>query len=261
VITETAQAPPLPLVSAHGNPQPHPSHWPEMATRDTEPADAWAYSRPPVLVPVPAADVHPLTNQRLVVHDPERKIWRYGLRALTEPHPLKTGSKVETCVGVVGEGEWYRKRRDPNAIVVPNPIQLAWLYVEQPMPDPETELEVPDQSDVSLAAGHARDLVSDPSRPPVRRLQPALEADVVHIGARVCLMTPRGPAWDLRVCGTPRLEPFVGTVDLTGGLDRIDHPPKGPKVPLCAEADWYSWEQTGRTPVADLYWLRPVWLE
>lgn len=261
MITETAQPAAMPLVSSRGNPPQHPSDWPKMASRENEPADAWAYERPPVLVPVPAAEVHPLTNQRLVVHDPQRQVWRYDLRALTEPHPLKVGTTVETCVGVAPEGDWYRKQRSPDIPVVPIPMPLAWLYVEQAMPDPDIEPETPDQSHVSQKAGHARHLVADASRPPVRRLRAALDAEVVPTGARACLMTPRGPLWGFRVCGAPRLDTFQGTLDLTRGLENLNRPPTGPKIPLCHEADWYSWEQTGRTPVAELYWLRPVWLE
>lgn len=232
-----------------------------MASREHENADAWAYTKPPVLVPVPAAGVRPLINQRLVLHDPVRQLGRYGLRALTEPHPLRLRTTVETCVGVVAESDWYRKQRDPDALVVPMPMPLDWLYVEQPMPDLDTGLEPLDQSHIPLDAGHARYLTADPSRPPVRRLQPALDAEVVRIGARACVMSRNGPIWDLRVCGEPRLGTFDGTLDLTRGLDNLDRPPVGPKIPLCSEADWYRWEHTGKTPAADLYWLRPVWLE
>lgn len=226
---------------------------------------SWAQQQPPVLVPVPAADVHlltgqPLTGQRLVVHVPERGVWRYDLRAATEQHPYRLPSgEVVTCVGVLEEAEWYRQQREGGTPAVPTPMPLDWLWVEQPIPAAEVQPDIPDQSRVPDSLGNAEHLVGTADKPPVRWPRPALHERGVIPGARAIYMGRGGPEMGLRVCGAPRLVEFQA-VNMTS-LETLDQAPEGPVVPMCTEDKWYAWAQTGRAPAAVPYWLVPVWLE
>lgn len=230
---------------------------PELIARVQTMADHdWAYRRPPPVMPMPARDISPLNGQRLVMSVPHEHIWRYDLRSATEPHWYAG----RWCVGVVPERDWYRRARDPSALVVPYPYPLEWLWVEIADENAIAQDEV-DQSAVGATMGFAAHLTHDPSTPPVRVPTPALSASTVAPGARACLMTSSGTEWGLRVCGTPRLAEFPTTVDLSGDIDALDRTPTGPKVPLCWETDWYRWEDTGKPPVITHCWLVPVWLE
>lgn len=232
-------------------------------TERVQPLDdhEWAYRKPPALMPVPAASVaQPLTGQRVVMYSPVGQLWRYDVRAVSEPHRYRD----RWCVGLLPEGDWYRRQREPerSGAMVPYPYPLDWVWIEQPVDANDfPEPELVDQQDVGATMGFARHLVGEASAPPVRYLRPALAESTVPSGARACVMGQEGPEWGLRVCGSPRLEEFSRAVDLSGGLDELDHAPIGPKVPLCWENQWYEWEQTGVVPNATHCWLVPVWLE
>ncbi len=219
----------------------------------------WFYRQPPTLVPTPAADVRPLTGQRLVLHEPKKGLSRYDVRAVSEPHRYDG----QWCVGVLAEADWYRREYEPDrdAHLVPRPMPLDRLWYEQPI-DLDDAPNEPDQGDVSLAMGHAAHLVAETSRPPIRYLRPALNETAVQPGMRVCLMDYGGPRWGLRVAGAPRHGAFPETLDLSGDdPSSLDNVPLGPAVPLCWEEYWYSWDLDSVVSAAEECWMVPLWLE
>lgn len=221
------------------------------------PDHEWAYRRPPVLLPVPAADARPLTGKRVVAWA-TGGVWRYDVRAATEPHWYED----RWCVGVLDEGDWYRRERDPSscAALVPRPYPLDWLWVEQPVAVGDVAEPEPVDQPQSWFMGYAAHLVARTDAPPVRYPRPALAAPAVPPGARAVLMAPEGPQFRLRVAGMPRLGEFPETLNLTG-LEELDEVPIGPVVPLCWEDQWYRWVQDGVPPNAGECWLVAVWLE
>lgn len=223
--------------------------------------EEWAYRRPPTLMPVPAGEVSPLSGERLVLHEPSRGLWRYDVRAASEPHRYDGA----WCVGLLSEADWYRRQHQPDmaAHLVPRPTPLDQLWYEQPidLADEPTEPDYSD-SDVTIDMGHAAHLVDDTSRPPVRHLRPALNEIAVQPGMRVCYMGYEGPMWGLRVAGSPRLAEFPETLDLSGDdLSSLDNVPTAPAVPLCWEDQWYSWALDGVPPAATEGWMVPLWVE
>lgn len=225
--------------------------------RSVEPPEerSWEYRAPPVLMPVPAAEVTELSGRRMVHHDASQGVWIYELRAVTEPHQ-RDGRRV---VGVLDEAEWYRTLREPDYVAVPRSCALQDLWVEVRQEVGNVSPMEPDQADI-VGQFRTKSIVSDLSRPPVRWLRFAqLETEVT--GARAWMMTPQGPSSGWRVVGEPRRRTFETTLNFTRGLDSLDEPVVGTVVPVCTEADWYRWRQTGEVPQCKWPATQFVWLE
>lgn len=222
------------------------------------PADrAWEYQRPPVLVPAPANSARALSGRRVIAHDSTAGVWRYDLRAATE----SLTHQGQTVVGVLGEADWYRQQQGSAAHVVPHSVPLEKLWIEQTVDDADLMPYAPDQSDIPQAAGRSRRLIEDITGPPVRYLRPAVHADAL-VGARACVMSPSGPLWDQRVVGDPRRQVFPPTtLNFSRGADSIGDPVVGTVVPVCREAEYYAWGETGAIPHAIMHATRFVWLE
>lgn len=221
------------------------------------PGHEWALQPPPALMPVPATEVDTLVDRRVVLWTPEGW-WRYDVRGATGPHLVSN----RWCIGILSEGDWFRRERDSSVPIVPAPYPLDWIWVEEPVDTVNTDTDLDDQhqTNVGLDLGHARHLATRTDAPPVRYPQPALSFPDVQPGMRACLMTPEGPTWGLRVCGPPRLTPFDRTLNLSAGVDQLDEPPVGPTVPLCWDDQWYWWAADGVPPNATDCWIVPVWL-
>lgn len=227
-----------------------------MDDPDVSTGREWEHQRPPLLMPVPAAESRPLSGQRVVIHDPEHGIWRYDLRALDEPRPDRGRQVVPVC----GEHDWYRAHRDGTA-AANWPADLGDVWIEQPVPDADLGAHRPDQSDIAADAGRAQQLIDDLTCPPVRRLRPAVHAAAL-VGARACVMTPAGPRWGQRVIGAPRRAEYPPEVlNLTRGFDSLGEPVIGTVVPVCPESDFYAWEQLGEFPDPITHATTFVWLE
>lgn len=223
------------------------------------PADrAWEYQRPPVLVPAPASSARSnLAGRRVIAHDPSDGVWRYDLRAATE----SLAHQGQVVVGVLAEADWYRQQRDSAVHVAPHSVPLDTLWIEHLVDDADLMPHTPDQSDIPQAAGRARRLVEDITAPPVRYLRPAVHADAL-VGARACVMSPSGPLWDQRIVGDPRRQVFPpSTLNFTRGVESLGDPVVGTVVPVCREADYYAWGETGDLPRAIMHATRFVWLE
>ena len=219
-------------------------------------AGRWEHQRPPLLLPVPAAEAGPLAGRRVVIHDPECGVWRYDLRALSEPY---RGSECDVVL-LCSEHDWYRAQREDTLVTAGWPADLDDVWIEQPVPDAGTATQ-PDQSDIPLDAGRARRLVDDLTRPPVRRLRPATGAAAL-VGARAVVLTPTGPRWDQRVIGNPRRATYPPEVlNLTRGFDSLGEPVIGTVVPVCSENEYYAWEQLGEFPEPVHHATTLVWLE
>lgn len=225
------------------------------------PEKAWQWRAPPMLMPVPAADVQPLTGQRVVVfdrdhnHDHNRSIWVYGQWAVTEPHD-RDG---ETVVGLLDEADWYRHQREPEHVVVPRSHPLSGLWVELPQDLGNVARPQPDYADVRRSL-RTTSIVADLTRPPVRWLRfGMLETELT--GSRCWVLTPEGPQSAWRVCGEPRRGSYTTTINFNDGLDGLDKPVIGTLVPACPEDAWYRWRQTGEPPEVTLYATQFVWLE
>lgn len=207
-------------------------------------------------MPVPAAEAS-LTGERVVICDPEYGLWRYDLRALSEPYRGSQRDVVLLC----GESDWYRAQRDETLVTVGWPADLGDVWIELPVPDAGLGEDRPDQSDIPDDAGRARRLVEDLTRPPVRRLRPAVDAAAL-VGARACVMTPTGPRWGQRVLGEPRRAEYPSsTLNLTRGFDSLGEPVIGTVVPVASESDFYAWEQLGEFPEPITHATTLVWLE
>lgn len=205
----------------------------------------WAYREPPALVPVPAADVRPLTGRRLIIHDPTLRGWNDSFIAASEPHQYEG----RTHVGIMSAADWYRRRDDPGHIVVPRPmpIDLLWVETQVEVPTDDQPVLAPvDQSEVPKNAGPAKRIV-DPDQPPVRRLRRALGEATVH-GRRAALNCKDRPMWPVRVCSEPFLDELPDVINMTGGLDDFDEPLIGPVVTLCSESSWHRWTWSGEPP-------------
>jgi hypothetical protein len=205
-------------------------------------------------MPVPAAEVRPLAGKRVVMCDADQGIWVYGQWAVTEPHD-RDG---ETVVGLLDSADWYRRKRDPEHVIVPRSHPLSGLWVELPQDVGNVSPIPPDQSDVRPAF-RTKSIVADLSRPPVRWLRFSQFETEVN-GSRCWVLTPSGasPAW--RACGEPRRKVY-STIDLTDGLDGLDKPVVGTVVPVCLEEEWYQWRQTGQPPRLRRIPTQLVWLE
>jgi hypothetical protein len=147
-------------------------------------------------------------------------------------------------------------------VIVPYPLPLAWLWVETMVDAAGMAPKVPDQSEIPADGGPSRALVADASRPPVRWLTYGPHAHRVT-GARVCLMTPEGPRFELRACGEPRKAVLDGVeaMNLTRGFDSLGDPLTVAVVPICTERAWYDWQQTGLVPRMREAEMSLIWLE
>jgi hypothetical protein len=219
------------------------------------PDEAWQWRAPPVLMPVPAAEISLLRGERVVMFDADHGGWVYDQFAVTEPHQ-RDG---ETVVGLLDAADWYRSKREPDHVVVPRSHPLTELWVEVPQDVGNVSPVPPDQSDM-LPSVRTKSLIVDLTHPPVRWLRIGLLQDRLN-GSRCWLLTPKGPSRGWRVCGEPRRAEYRNTINLAEGLDGLNKPVIGTVTPVCAESAWYRWRQTGETPRLRLEATRFVWLE
>jgi hypothetical protein len=183
---------------------------------------------------------HDLVGQRVIVGDPQAGTWVYEQRAATRIHRLDG----EQVLGVVAEVDWYRRQRDPGYLMVPHPVPVERVFVEVPEYSGRKPV-VLDQSDL-LPSRRSRSLVSRLDVPPSRWPRRADREGAVT-GARCWIATQDGFRGDLRAIGEPRREE-TGTLNLSGGLEGLDKVVVAAMVPLCVEADWYRWQDTGQRP-------------
>lgn len=222
------------------------------------PGERWQLREPLALVPVPAADVRPLKDRNVIVHDPVLRGWSYEFRAATEPH-LYDGSPH---VGILAIADWYRAKADRSFIAVPRPMPIDRVWVETevdvPLDDDEPQLTIRDTSATIPAARNARRLV-DASRPPGRRLRRGLFEETVH-GRRAALVDPETPIWPVRVCSEPYWDDMPEVLNMSAGPDEFGKPVQGPVVSVCAEGDWWLWHSIGRKPEIIAASLFRVWV-
>jgi hypothetical protein len=188
----------------------------------------WAYEEPPALVPVPAADLRPLTGRRVIVHLGDDRSWNHDFVAASEPHEYRGA----THVGIVPR---------------PVPITQLWVETRVEVTTDDAPVDAPvDQSHVPQNAGPARRIV-DATQPPVQRLRRGLFETTVH-GRRAAITSKFRPRWPYRVCSEPYLGELPDVIEMRGGLDDIDKPVIGPVVNVCSEASWQIWTSTGEQP-------------
>ena len=111
--------------------------------------EEWAFTEPPALVPIPAAQVRRLTGAGLIAHDPVLRGWNYEFVAASEPHD----HHGEPHVGILSAADWHRRRADPTYLAVPRPMPLDRLWVEARVEAPDTEL-VPALVELEVAVPH-----------------------------------------------------------------------------------------------------------
>lgn len=216
-------------------------------------SEHWMREHPPMLVPIPAAEETVIAGRRLILYDARARAWRHDLRAATNVH----SHRGQRLVGVVDEAAWYRQQR-AAAHVVPSPIPVEQLWVEQQLEDVTGAPERPDLSGLPAEFQRLPQVV-DPSRPPIRHLRPATGVKSI-VGQRACVMTREGPTWDHRVCSEAFVGEWAGWINATD-LDTLGDPMIGPLARVCSEAEYYGWVDDGTLASARSVPLPLVWLE